>query len=183
MSKKAKNRTKSKAVSLSQPANRWDMGPVTASQMAGKVIESATWTDGDGNKVNPNGVKRARRIDLAESYFKRTTNPLLSERQFKAAEHLRNAFERTQRTAPAIKAVQVDSTPKPDQHVAILIDRISKYSDAMRRVPKESIKVVEAVAIDNRAIGNLKEYRGRKHAVGVILLQKGLDAVADHMMY
>ena len=145
MSKKAKNRTKSKAVSLSQPANRWDMGPVTASQMAGKVIENATWTDG--------------------------------------AEHLRSAFEGTQRTAPAIKAVQVDSTPKPDQHVAILIDRISKYSDAMRRVPKESIKVVEAVAIDNRAIGHLKEYRGRKHAVGVILLQKGLDAVADHMMY
>lgn len=180
---KTKKRIKQKTVTLSQPNNRWDMGPTTVAQMAGKVIENAAWTDADGNKVNPNGVKRARRIDLAESYHKRTNNQLLNERQFKAAVHIRDTFENTQRTAPAIKAIQVDSTPKPDQHVAILMDRISKYSDVMRRVPSESIKVVEAVAIDNRAIGHLKQYRGRRHAIGVRLLQEGLNAVADHMQY
>ena len=178
-----KRRDKPKSITLSQPSNGWDMGPATAVQMAGKVIENATWTDADGNKVNPNGVKRARRMDLAENYYRRTNNQILNERQFKAAQHLRNAYEGTQRTAPAIKAIQVDSTPKPDQHVAILIDRISKYSDAMRRVPSECRVVVEAVAIDNRAVSSLKQYKGRNHVKGVRLLQIGLDAVADHMMY
>lgn len=165
-------------------SSQWDMGPDTAAQKAGRIIEPADYVDEEtGEKVNPNGVRRARRIDLVESYHKRDRNPILDKRQFMAATSLREAYLQTQRTAPAIKKVQVDSSPKPDAHVEIMIDRLSKFSGLMKCVPTEAKSVVDIVVLENQAVGSLREYRGSGHAKGVIRLQGALNLIADQLGY
>jgi len=77
----------------------------------------------------------------------------------------------------------VDSTQKPDANIAITIDRISKYHAIARYIPPDSKRVIELVALENRAIGHAKEYRGLNHAKGVRLLQIGLDIMADKLGY
>lgn len=189
MAKRRKKRAtqRGKAVSLAtlpekvaRPLTRGDMGPDTQLQRAGTVLEPVTFIMDDGTvKESPNGIKRLRRIDLVESYHRRDRNPLLNARQYKAATAIRVAYEATMKSAPAIKKVQVDSTPKPDAHVAIMIDRVSNFARIMKHVPADSKAVVDAVVLENQSIGWLRQYRGSKHALGVRLLQAGLDAVAD----
>lgn len=159
------------------PPTTWDAGPNTAAQKAGKVVEDVTETDPTtGKRVNPNGVKRARRIDMIESYHKRGR---VTDRQMRAALKLREAYEATLRGPAAIKEIQVDSSPKPDQHVAITIDRMSKFIAISRHIPQPYAGIVEHVAIHNRSVGSM--YRGRLHSKGVLLLREGLDRLADAM--
>jgi len=162
---------------VAKGGSNWDLGATGPANRAGLMIEDATWTDPEtGEKKNPNGVKRARRIDMVESYFCRG---VLDYRQYTAATALRNTFEATQRSAPAIKKVQVDSSPKPDANVAIMVDRISKYSAIGKHITPRSKRVIELVVIDNQSVGKAKEYRGWNHAKGVRLLQEGLSIIAD----
>lgn len=181
-----KKRQKRKVTLAQIPANvanrvtRGDMGPDTAAQRQGRVIEPVTFVDDDGNlKESPNNMRRARRIDVIESYHKRDRNPILDGRQYKAAKALREAYEATKRSPPAIKEIQVDASPKPDQHIDIMIDRISRFTAIMRHVPKDCKDVIDAVVLENQSIGWLKQYRNSKHSNGVKRLQKGLDAVAE----
>ena len=175
-------RADKKPVTLSAappPANRWDMGPDTPAQRQGKVIEDADWIDPEtGKRINPNGIKRARRIDLVETYHRRE-RPFLDARQYKAAVALRNAYEQTQRSAPAIKKVQVDSTPKPDANVAVMVDRASDYHAVARHIPPECRAVIDIVVVQNRAIAAHPAYKAWNHAKGVALLRRGLDAIAE----
>lgn len=172
-----------RAVTLSTaptPAQHGDIGTGAPAQRVGLVIEAADWVDPEtGKRMNPNGQRRARRIDLIESYHKRDKNPLLDARQFKAAQALRNAYEATQKSAPAIKKVQVDTTPKPDQHIDIMVDRISDYHAISKHVPAECKAVIDTVVIQNRAIAAHPAYKNWNHAKGVKLLQRALDAVAE----
>jgi hypothetical protein len=162
------------AVTLPQPS--WDMGPDTEAQRAGKVIEDARIWDADKERwVNPNGVKRARRIDLIESW---ANAGKVTERQLKAALALRVAYERTMRSPPAIQKIQVDTFPKPDANIAIIVDRIGAFADVMRYVPSGCRAAVECVVLDNRGVNGVG-YKGRAYARGIELLREGLDAVAD----
>ena len=159
-------------------ASEWDMGPATLAQSYLKVVEDASWTDPDtGKKINPNGVKRARRIDLFEHYARIGK---LEPRCIEAGRKLRTAWEATQRSAPAIKKVQVDSSPKPDQHIAVQIDRFSKYHNMMRLVDTKDIQIIDCVVLCNRGIHHLG-YRGRHHAKGVALLGEALGRLADKL--
>lgn len=164
----------------------WDIGPDTPSQRAGKRIEDATYTDPEtGEKRNPNGVKRARRVDVAESLHRQG---YVSRRGLAAALRIREAFERTMQTPPAIKKVQVDNSPKPDHAVAIIVDRISKFHAAARHIPRGYWNLVVWVVIDNRHPGsypNVKKLKhlspGKRHRVGCAAAARALDAVADSM--
>lgn len=159
--------------------SRGDMGATGPAMRRGLVTEAVTYVDDQGNlKESPNNMRRARRVDLIESYHNRE-NAHIDERQLKAAKRLRESYEATMKSPPAIKAIQVDASPKPDHAVTMQIDRISAFSAIMRHVPKDCRDVVSAVALDNQAIGRLKEYRGRNHVKGVERLQRGLDCIAD----
>lgn len=161
-------------------AKTGDIGPDTPAQRQGRIIEAADWACPEtGKRMNPNGIRRARKIDLIESYYRRSTNPLIDARQFKAAQALRNAYEQTQKSAPAIKKVQVDTTPKPDANVAIMIDRISGYHSISKLIPSECMAVIDTVVMQNRAIGSHPAYKAWNHAKGVDLLRQGLDAIAE----
>ena len=155
------------------------MGPDTAAQRCGKVIEDAKMWDAEkGEYVNPNGVKRARRVDMCSTYYKRGQ---INERQHNAAMKLREAYEATMKSPPAIREIQVDDSPAPDRIVELQIDRLSRFSGLMRHVPVSSKAVVDIVVLDNHSIGRLKQYRAYKFARGLAALQDGLDAVADSL--
>lgn len=184
--KKQKKR-KEKRVSLApMPAaianhqgRRWDRGPNTQAQRAGKVVEDAEYFDEEtGEKVNPNGVKRLRKIDLVEHYARKG---VIDRRQMLAGITLRSAFEGTQRTAPAIKKVQVDSTPKPDQHVEIMIDRLSRFADVFNGLNGKYREILDCVVLNNCHPAWLKKYRGRRYVRGIEVLQEALSALSDHL--
>lgn len=154
----------------------WDMGTGTAAQRAGLVIEDAAYTDPEtGKKVNPNGVKRARRVDLVESLHNRG---ILSKRQYLAAQALIMASERVEMTGSALKKVQVDTSSKPDAANVVKIDLQRKVSDIERMVPRQQWVVIECVVLHNRTVARVG-YKGRAYRRGQEILAEGLDKVAD----
>lgn len=180
MAAKRSKTGKRKTVSLPQP--EWDMGTGTAAQRAGLVIEDARWWDEDRQRwVNPNGVKRARRINLCETYHRKGW---LTARQFSASEALVTAWEATMKSPPAIKKVQVDTFPKPDAHIAILIDRISRFHAVMGKVGRDDRELIVHVVLDNRVPTTLPAYahcKGRRYREGIDALAAALEALADAM--
>lgn len=170
------NKRKPKPVTLAECP--WDTGPNTAAQRAGKVLEDATYTNEDtGEKVNPNNVRRARRIDVAESLRNRGK---ISDGGFKAASKLREVWEGTMRRPPAIKAVQVDSSPKPDQAIAMQIDRQSRFHAVARLVPQDDWPLIEHVVLANRSLTSLG-YRNARFTMGCHRLSGALDSLADKL--
>lgn len=159
--------------------DRWDMGPDTPAQRAGKVIEAADYVDPEtGESKNPNNVRRARRVDMVEVYEKRG---ILDRRQVRAATILRTTYEATQRTAPAIKAIQVDSSPKPDAHVAIMVDRISKFAGVMSKVLPEYREIIDCVVLGNNIPARIRRFRGPKYQTGIAHMQAALADLADRL--
>lgn len=159
--------------------DRWDMGPSTQAQKAGKIIEPAEFYDEESGKmVNPNGVKRARRIDLVEHYHRKG---IIDRRQMLAGLALRVAFEGTQRTAPAIKKVQVDSSPKPDANIEIMIDRISRFADIYEGMNTGDRDILDCVVLNNSTPAWLKKYRGPRYHLGIERMQEALAKLADRL--
>lgn len=141
-----------------------------------KIVEEAAETDpSTGKKVNPNGIKRTRRISVAEWYVRRGH---LTKKQGDTAAKLLKAWERNHRSPPAIKEIQVDTSPKPDAHIAITIDRISKYHRIARSVPKKYQAYVFHVARDDRFLNAMPGYRSN---VFMDRLKAGLDILADKL--
>lgn len=158
------------------PPTNWDTGPNTQAQQAGKVIEAADYIDPEtGKRINPNGVKRARRLSVAAQYESRG---LLTKRQANAAGVLLRAWEANQKGPPAIKKVQVDTSPKPDAAIAMMIDRVSAYHKIARLIAMQYRAYVLHVARDDRHIGSMAGYRRR---VCMERLRKGLDDLADRL--
>ena len=86
--KRSRSKGKSRAVSL--PPAPWDMGPDTPAQRHMKIVESVEHIDPKtGRRSNPNGVKRARRVDMLEVYHKRG---VIDARQFSADDRQRGVF-------------------------------------------------------------------------------------------
>lgn len=162
------------------PKMPWDTGPNTLAQNYMRVIEDANYTDPEtGKKVNPNGVRRARRIDWAELYH---SKGVMTKRQLRAADALVMAWERTFRTPPAIKKVQVDVSPRPDAAISMQIDRVSKYHRLAKEIPKRSWPYVRHVVVDNRPLSSMAK-GGAQLARYMDRMKDGLDALADFLGY
>ncbi len=156
-----------------------DLGLATPMAQHLARIENATWFDPDqGKPVNPNSVKRARRISWVEHYYSKA---LLSPAQFKAAEKLQLAFEQTQKTPPAIKEINVDASPKPDQNITMMINRQSKYHNIARHIPQNARTYIDHVVIQNRPITAMPGCKGRRVPAYMARLAKGLDVMADNL--
>ncbi|APX88657.1 hypothetical protein BV394_02020 [Brevirhabdus pacifica] len=150
------------------PPTTWDAGPDTAAQRAGRIIEDVTETDPEtGKRVNPNGIKRARRIDLIEHY---RIIGVITQAEFTALMALRMAYEKTQRGPPAIQELQVDTSSKPDHAVAILMDRLSRYSQMMAHVRPEHRRVITCVVLDNQTVMRIG-FKGRRYQAGMDLFK------------
>ena len=165
-------------VTLAQPTE-WDMGPRTWQQDRLKVVEPVMeWDDKAQKEVpNPNGVKRARRIDLVEYYGRKGR---LDARQVDAAKRLATAWEATQRSPEAIKKVQVDVTPDPGAIAAMQVDRISKFHAVRRLIPEHDWPVLECVCIRNLSVAHAG-YPEWRTTAGLAHLSDALNRLADRM--
>lgn len=144
----------------------------------GLVIEERGEVDPKTGKMqNPNGVTGVRRVDLLEFWHRRGS---ISTEGFNAAEALRNAFEATMRGKPALPGNdRVQSSPKPDHAVDIMIDRISRYQEIMRHVHIEDRDIIMACVLDGRHPSHI--YGPLKLREGFEQLRNALDNLADSM--
>lgn len=170
-----------RAVSLPPPMPSGDFGATGQANRAGIVVELVRDVHPDtGERLGPN-MKRARRIDMVEHWLKRG---VISTAQWNTAIALRAAWERTEQ-APGTDYARpkVDSSPKPDQAVAIQIDRVSKLNAAWARVRGEDREliyhcVVRGLGPSTLTVRGRKPYHGRGHELGIAALRMALDVAS-----
>lgn len=165
------------------PKSPWDMGQNTLAQNYMTVTEERGETDPKtGKKSNPNGVKGKRRISVVELYHRQDH---ITAKQLQAAEALMNAYERTLRTPPAVKEVNVDSSPKPDKATSIKIDRLSGFHRLYKRVPARCKRVIDRVVLENERVFVPRKARGataqRIRNRAYELLAEGLEELAEYV--
>lgn len=162
------------------PPTQWDMGPSTSAARNLTVVEERGDIDPKtGKRHNPNGVKGRRRVCWVELYGAKGS---LSARQVKAGLALSAAFEQTQRSAPAVKKVQVDTFPKPDAHVDIMVNRMDAYHRIARHVPQKFRPFIDHVVLKNRPIRSMAGCSGgRSQQRYLERLADGLEILADRL--
>lgn len=156
----------------------WDLGPQTAAQSANKILEDAAEPDPETGVIhNPNGVMRARRVDMLEVYHRRGW---ISTRGFVAADRLRRAWLNTQR-APGGYPLRVDTSPKPDQSIDILLSRISTLAALSAHISQDDRAILECIVYHDLALGHLPAFRGRHFRAGVKKMAEALERLADQL--
>lgn len=186
MGKKASRRRKPRGVGTRQraakslPATPWDHGTGTKAALANTRVEPADFTDPEtGEKRNPNGVTRRRRLPPFEQLWREQK---LTDRQYKAAQELLNRFEAMQQTPPAIKEIQVDAQPDFGAIEARRIDKVSRFHAAARYVPENCGPVIDQVVFMGLPLSQgISRGPGFEDRVASqrLMLGVGLDAVAD----
>ena len=114
-------------------ATSWDQGATGPANRVGLIIEDAGDLDPTtGKVVNPNNVKRVRRVDMLNVWQSKGE---ISKAQWNTAIVLRAAWEATEQ-APGTdySRPRVDSSPKPDHAIAIAADRMTILRKAWDRV-------------------------------------------------
>lgn len=156
----------------------WDFGTGTAAQRHNLTEEDAVEVEPEtGKKRNPNNARRKRRMPVIEVYRK---SGKITYEQYDAAIALLNAFEATQKRPPAIKEINVDSSPKPDQHIGILIDRIGNYHKFRRHVSSQYWAYVDHVVLWNLPIRSMSGCNGGIQQLKYMeRLQNGLQDIAQ----
>lgn len=158
---------------------RWDRGASGPANRIGLVEEPVTWTNDEGEVVNPNGVKRMRRVDMLEVYHSRGW---ISDRGYTAGEALRDAWCNTQRGKGVDwSAERVDSSPKPDAAIDIQIDRFSRLVSVSNCIAAEDHAILWVVVGKGRSFAHLREYRALRHDRGREHLRAALDRLADRL--
>lgn len=187
MGKKSSRRRKPKSVATreraakSLPAAPWDHGTGTDAALAGTRVEPADFTDPEtGERRNPNGVSRRRRLPAFEQLWR---DGKLTDRQHDAAKKLLDRFEAMQKGPPAIKEIQVDVQPDFAGIEARRVDLVSRFHAVAKFVPSECGPIVDQVVFMGCAIsqGLSKKNPGYETAMSNrrTKLSLALDAVAD----
>ena len=179
--KRARNR---KPVTVAVMPTSWDMGATGPANRIGLVIEASGDPDpSTGTIANPNGIKRARRVDMLEVWHRKG---LISTAGFNAAERLRDAFEATQRAPGWPDNERVQSSPKPDHAVTIQIDRLSAFQAISRNIAFGDGPIIRHCVLDRcipatLTIDGRRPYAGRGYDAGLELLGMALDRMARAM--
>lgn len=176
MAQAKRKRRKARQASPKKPVTLPDLGLITGPRQAGCIIEDAVERDPDGKTRNPNGVKRARRLSVAETYHRQGK---LTARQLNAAQVLQAAYEARFRSASGELGVKVDHTAKPDQTIAIQIDRQSRYVRLSRLLDGNPYRAYVEHVIEDRFLSSMPGYR--KDGRYLARLQDGLEKLA-HLM-
>lgn len=177
-----RNRLRKGAASLPKAAvtlTQWDMGATGPANRARLVVESAGDIDPEtGKEINPNGIKRARVVDILETWRK---SGAIDTAQWNTAVVLRAAWERTEQ-APGTDyaAPRVDSSPKPDHAISIQIDRISALNAAWARVHGDDREflyhcVVRGLIVATYRHQGKRPYHGAGYAAGMQALRDALN--------
>lgn len=156
-----------KARKITLPPSLADHGPQTEAQNAGTTLESVP-DDKNGS------TRRVRKHILLRMKG-------LSPRQQAAGLAISEAYEATQKSPPAIKEIQVDSSPKPDACIGIQIDRASRHAWLKAAVPPQYKYVVDHVCENGNALRDGLPYDGHQGQIHLAPLQVSLDLVANKM--
>ena len=156
----------------------WDLGAKGKANQRDLVIEDAAEVTPEGRSVNPNGVRRARRVDMLERWHRLGK---ITTGGYNAAEKLRNAFEATERAPGWPDNDRVQSSPKPDHAVTIQIDRLSKFHEVYKFIPTGDRRVINHCVLSQGTPAGLREFRGRNHEKGMAHLREALDRLAKAM--
>lgn len=159
------------------PAAPWDFGAKGQANQRDLVIEDAAEMTPEGRSANPNGVKRARRVDMLERWHRLGK---ISTAGYNAAEKLRNAFEQTERAPGWPDNDRVQSSPKPDHAVTIQIDRLGKYHQHAKHVSPEDRDIIWHCVLQGGIPSGLRRYRWNP-GKGIAALREALDRVAASM--
>lgn len=156
----------------------WDHGAEGQANRIGLVVEQRGEKNPATGKIeNPNGVTGVRRRDLLEFWYNRGT---ISKAGYNAGDYLRAAYEATMRSPAALPDNdRVQSSPKPDQAVTIMIDRISAYSSVMGLVHDDDREIISRCVLDNWHPGRIQKYRGERSRQGFRHLRDALDRLSD----
>lgn len=163
---------------LPMPGELWDPcanGP--ANMRRERVIEDAAEIDPETGEIrNPNGIRRARFVDMLEVWHKRET---ISTAGYNFAVKLRDAFETTERAPGWPDNDRVQSSPKPDHAVTIQIDRLCRFHAVARFVSREDRAVVDFFVLQRREGAEIKP--GPKWVEALARLGPALDRCAAAM--
>ena len=172
----------SSVVSLSALPQSWDTGAAGKANRMNIVIETETGTDPEtGKPLNPNGIIRARRVDMLEVWHRKGD---ISTAGYNAAESLRNAFEKTQMGKGVdYSAVRVDSSPKPDHAVTIMIGRLSAFHAYAQFISEYDRAIIDCCVLSAGTpaylrIDGQRPYYGRGYQDGLDHLRDALDRLA-----
>ncbi len=180
MAKRARKRTKNITLPPPPPPpTRWDRGAAGRANRIGLIEEEAVDKDPTtGAIINPNGIRRARRVDMLEVWYRQNT---ITTAGFNAAEKLRDAYEATLRAPGWPESERVQSSPKPDHAVAVQIDRMSGFIAASRHVGHGDKAIIAACVLERGTPASLKAYRNDGYKAGLVHLREALDRMALSM--
>lgn len=164
----------------------WDKGANGQANLVGLQEEDATELDPTTGKPipNPNGVKRMRRVDMLEVWQKKGT---ITTAGYNAAVKLRNAFEATMKAPGWPDNDRVQSSAKPDQAVAIAIDRISAFHAINKLIGPMDRAIIDTCIIMGRSASHIRDkdgkrpYYGQGSAAGLAHVRNALDRLARAM--
>ncbi len=161
----------------------WDLGAAGPANRANLTVEDAAEIDPEtGKVVNPNGLKRARRVDMLEVWHRRGT---ISTAGYNAAEKLRDAYEATGKSPGWPDNDRVQSSPKPDHAVTIQIDRLSAFAALMARVCNGDRAIVWHCILEGHApttvVINRRKPYALDNAAGMAHVREALDRLAAAM--
>ena len=155
---KAAIRRAKKTRPVSVPPTPWDHGATGPANRIGLAVEERGEVDPHtGRMVNPNRVTGVRRVDMLAFWLRSGT---LTAAQVNAAERLRDAYEMTLRQRPCLpENDRVQSSPKPDETVAIQVAAMSRFAAMMAHVRREDREIVTTCVLEGRHPSWLVQYR------------------------
>lgn len=153
----------------------WDLGPKTAAQIEGKVVEEVTHlviVDGKPKQVNPNEVIRTRRENWINRYHRQGK---LSDQQFAVALELLDASLGLATQDP-LAALRIDGGRSGSDPEAERVDRRRKFREMWAMIPQFARPVIEHVVVDNGSLRGMPHCScGAEEARHLDRLQRGLD--------
>lgn len=163
------------------PPCPWDMGAMGQANRHGLEQEDAVDVTPEGETPNPNKVKRMRRVDMLETWHRKG---VISTRGYTVGERLRNAFEATQRAPGWPDNDRVQSSPKPDQAVAMQIDRVSMFAAVYGLVIASDRPIVDHCILSHKIPASMvyqgrRPYAGPRYQAGLEHLRDALERLAD----
>lgn len=152
----------------------WDVGPVVANQLRGKVVEPVVDICPDTGKAsNPNKVVRTRREAWIDRYFRQGK---LSVTQYNIGRELFDAHEGRQQK-DVLAALRIDRCSDHDVE-AERVDRRRKFFAMWALVPEYARPVVRHVVLLDQSIRSMPGCStGGRDARALDRLQRGLDAL------
>lgn len=153
----------------------WDMGPQTAMQRAGKVVEPVVHLDPEtGKRSNPNGVLRTRRERWVDRYLRQGR---LTTGQYAVACELIDAAEGRAAQDP-LASLRVDRSYGDVDPMAAHVDGRAKFRQMWALVPVSSQPVLDHVLVQDRSLRSMAGcIDGRTEARHLGRLLAGLDAL------